>query len=265
MNALLMARIMVALLGAGLALAGNSLLAQPPTDAQPPGKPDFAAKGKKGPKPDRLLMKDDVFLKLVTTPQVERELELVEDQMQQFRRIGEDFRRKVAELAGGADLRALEPEERKALEQKAKGKEAEWRQWLRQEISKVLLPHQHKRLEQIALQLQGIDALNDPQVVQQLNITQQQQDEIARIRQQEREDRDMAKRAVESLVQGKEAGELRKLQEAELRAETEKRILGVLTADQKRRLNELLGKPFDISPLKGPGPGKPRPKEPPQP
>ena len=205
MNALLMARIMVALLGAGLALAGNSLLAQPPTDAQPP-------------KPDRLLMKDDVFLKLVTTPQVERELELVEDQMQQFRRIGEDFRRKVAELAGGADLRALEPEERKALEQKAKGKEAEWRQWLRQEISKVLLPHQHKRLEQIALQLQGIDALNDPQVVQQLNITQ-----------------------------------------------TEKRTLGVHTADQKRRLNELLGKPFDISPLKGPGPGKPRPKEPPQP
>lgn len=238
----------------------GALVALPAWGQPPKGPP---AKKPGGPP----LVKDDLFLKLLAVEPVQAELEILDEQRSKFREIGESLAAKVKEIVGDVDPRGLNPEEQRALREKLKAKEAEWQGWLRDEIAGVLLPHQLKRLQQIALQLRGIDALNDPEVAKQLNMTPAQLDSIARLREEAKQEREKIKREVDALVRGKEAGELRKEQEEKLRQDFDKRVRGTLTPVQARKWNEMLGETFDTSRLKGgegPKPAKPpkSPKEP---
>jgi hypothetical protein len=228
--------------------------AQTPAGNRPPGP--GAPKGKGGPP----LVKEDEYLKLLALPAVQKELELLDDQQAQLRKIEEELRVRIAEVVGQIDPRTAEPEELALLREKIQKNEGEWRAWLQKKVADVLLPHQHERLKQIALQARGMAIVRDPEIAKELRITDEQLAEMDRIQRQVKADGDRIKKQLGDLFKGKEGGELRKEQEAALRKDAEEQIRAVFTREQTRRLERLLGKPFDVAQLKGGG--KPKPPKP---
>jgi hypothetical protein len=99
-----------------------------------------------------------------------------------------------------------------------------------------LTPAQRKRLEQITLQVTGLQQLTRPEVAKALNLTDDQQKKFA----------EMAKTAHKEfadLIDSKKSeGRNEKL--AKLREEINKKIEAALTAEQKAKVRELVGEPF---------------------
>jgi hypothetical protein len=148
-------------------------------------------------------------------------------------RLDEGQRLRVAELSARAGRRWMEafgdparlpaPAQRVriALEQ-ARANEAE--------VDAILTPVQHVRLRQIALQSEGPAAFREPEVVETLGLTPGQRDRIRAIEE-------------EALF-----GQIRELRSGKPVEDTGKaglgRILAVLTAEQARRWNALVGEPI---------------------
>ncbi|HEY1860472.1 MAG TPA: hypothetical protein VGG61_08965 [Gemmataceae bacterium] len=95
---------------------------------------------------------------------------------------------------------------------------------------------QRKRLDQITMQLTGLQQLTRPEVVKALNLTDEQQQKF----------KDMQKEAAkefETLMDDKNReGRTEKL--AKLRADIDKKVEAVLTDKQKEKAKELVGEPF---------------------
>jgi hypothetical protein len=217
---------------------------------QGPGKTPPGPKGKgKGPP----LVKEDAYLKLLANPAIQKEIELIDSQYEQFQAIGPELRKKIEEILGPVDEAALSPPERNALREKLRSHEGEIQDWVRDRIDKILLPHQKRRLQELAMQADGAKALTDPSVVRELKFTQSQLDEMQRIREEEKSRRDEVKRQFPG--GGKENGDLRKIEEDRIRREAEERTWAVLTKQQQRTWERLTGKSFDVGQLKGPPKG----------
>ena len=215
--------------------------------AQPPGKGPPPGKGKGPP-----LVKEDLFLKLLNNPAVQKEIEISESQYKQFQEIAPKLRDRVAEILGDFDEASLSPQDRKALQDKVKQHEAELQGWVRDEIGRILTAKQKQRLQELAMQADGAKALSDTAVIKQLRLSEQQLAEMERIRQEEKLQRDEVKRF---FPPGKEGGDLRKEQEDKIRQEAEARVWAVLTKEQQKTWEQMTGKAVD---LKGP-PKEPKP------
>ena len=159
-------------------------------------------------------------------PNIQKELELVEEQKQKVEEIIKAYYDKMREGSqyDWAELRELSTEERqkkyaeireKRMEvMKVAGKEAE------EAIEKALLPHQFKALKQINLRTRGSSMLYSQAVLGQLEITDEQKEKLTKIRQQMQE-------------------KMQKLQ-----AESQKKTLEVLTAEQREKLGEMITSGF---------------------
>lgn len=103
-------------------------------------------------------------------------------------------------------------------------------------ITELLQPEQAKRLRQIQLQKQGAYALQNPTVAAELGLSDKQKDTLNAL----------TAKAPPQIVIGKAADNKIQIQrkEEQDRAATMSRMLGVLTAKQKTKWNEMLGKPF---------------------
>jgi Spy/CpxP family protein refolding chaperone len=103
-------------------------------------------------------------------------------------------------------------------------------------LQENLSADQRKRLEQITLQVTGLHQLNRPEVVKELNLTDEQ---VAKLKDLQKE----ARKGLEDIITGTDrAGKTEKL--AKLREETNKKILAVLTDEQKAKVKEIVGEPF---------------------
>jgi hypothetical protein len=101
---------------------------------------------------------------------------------------------------------------------------------LEQDLERLLLPHQSRRLRQLELQLRlrvGLPAVfTNPQLVQQLGLASEQREALERkIEQVEREVR---------------------RQLMELRQRTQRELMAVLTPAQQEEFQRLVGEPFDF-------------------
>ena len=121
------------------------------------------------------------------------------------------------------------------------------RQQARQQIVGLLTPAQAKRLEQIRLQDYRENVFFQPDVIQALGLSREQQKRLAEIRSQARKDEIAAAQAAMHGPARKATGhpppatrEIRPKAERRMREE-------VLTADQQARLKELQGAPFEFS------------------
>ena len=95
---------------------------------------------------------------------------------------------------------------------------------------------QRKRLEQITLQVTGLYQLGRPEVVKALNLTEEQQTKFEEMQKE-------ARKALEEIITATErAGKSEKL--SKLREETSKKIMAVLTDEQKAKVREIVGEPF---------------------
>jgi Spy/CpxP family protein refolding chaperone len=160
---------------------------------------------------------------------VKAELNLVPDQEKKIEDLSTSIREKAQEVF--RDFRDLSEEERnKKIE--------EFRTSTQKEFEAILLPQQRERLKQLMLQRstqfsRSPGGINDD-VAKELNVTDAQKEALA-------------KKAEE--VRAEVQKKIAKIQE-ESRAE----ILSVLTAEQRSKLEKLLGAKFEFSPPQfGPG------------
>jgi len=178
-------------------------------------------------------------LMLLNSDQVQRELDLVDEQKEELRKILESSR---GDRANFAELRDLPEEERRArmreLREQSEGRVAE----LQKKVNEVLLPHQQKRLKQIQLQLQGDRALNNPEVAKELGLTDEQQRKLEEVREKTQQ---QMREAFGQRGEGGDRGANRE-RLAELREQTQRQVNEVLTADQKKKLEEMKGEPFEL-------------------
>src|SRR5262249_49419244 len=102
---------------------------------------------------------------------------------------------------------------------------------------KVLNPDQMKRLCQISLQVQGPRGFTDPQVVQELRLTEEQKGQIGKLIAD-------ADQQMGQLLQPGGTPEKVNQQLAELNRSTGAKILSLLTAAQQDKWKDLTGEPF---------------------
>jgi hypothetical protein len=95
---------------------------------------------------------------------------------------------------------------------------------------------QRKRLNQIALQVTGLQQLTKPEVAKLLNLTEEQQQKFKAMREE-------ARKELEDIMEIKNRRE-RNEKLAKLREEVDKKVEAVLTDEQKAKAKEIVGEPF---------------------
>jgi hypothetical protein len=140
--------------------------------------------------------------------------------------------------AAGGRRGNLSPEQlqrfREQMEQRAKRE--------REKLAEILKPEQLKRLNEIVIQVQGTAALSDPEVEGQLEITDQQKEEITKVR---RESVEKNREEMRLLTGGQDREALRR-KIAEIGKATDEKILTVLTAAQRQKFDALKGSKFEM-------------------
>lgn len=172
---------------------------------------------------------------LLGMPEVRQELGTTDEQNKQLEQIRQD----LMGPGGFQGWRDLSNEERQKRVTEADAK-----------VAKVLRSEQLDRLNQLRLQREGAMALTRADVQEKLGLTQEQKDKIKKIQ-------DEARPPQGTNFQNLSDDERAKMREQREKAETD--TLAVLNADQKKKLDEMKGKPFDF-PRGGPGGGGNRPQ-----
>jgi Spy/CpxP family protein refolding chaperone len=160
---------------------------------------------------------------------VQKELNLTDDQKTKLKEAMEKVREDNKDIiAKGRDMTREDREKLAKASNEA--------------IGKVLDEKQTKRFKQIQLQsqlrFQPAAAFQNPEVQSKLKLTDEQKEKIKKAGEEYGE-------KARELFQGGFNEETRKKM-ADLRKETMDKITGVLTADQKKTWDDLLGKPFEF-------------------
>ena len=109
-------------------------------------------------------------------------------------------------------------------------------------LKETLKPEQHKRLRQIVLQQERAFALGQADLVKELKINDGQRQQFVAITQE-------LQKKVQSLVrEAQSAGKPEEIRPkvSELQEEYAKKLEAVLTAEQKKQWQDMLGMPFDL-------------------
>jgi hypothetical protein len=183
--------------------------------------------GRGGGDPMQLLRIDEVKVELEVSPTQEEALEKIAEQSRGER---PDF----------GNFREMSDEQRQEVFAKMQKQREERAKKTRELLEEVLVPPQLERLDQLALQLRGLEALRDEKVVAALKITGPQQEKMQTVRDSMRE------RMQEIFASA--GGDRDKMREAfeEVREGIEKDTLAVLNANQKKEFEEMKGEPFEF-------------------
>ena len=213
---------------AALAVAAN-------LQAQGPGGPGGRG-GMMGGQRGSLLM-------LLQNEQVQKEIELVADQKEKVTALATETRE--AMLAKMGDMSNLSQEERRTKMEGMRKEIEEETAKTQKKVEGILLPKQLERIKQIQIQVQGAMALSNAEVVKALALTDDQQAKIKTIN-------DDARKAMRDMFSGggPPSEEDREKMQKSMK-ETETKLMDVLTAAQKEKLEKMKGSKFDTSVLRG--------------
>jgi len=199
-------------------------------------------------------------VRLLGIEQVQKELQMTSDQKAQVKKLSdalrEEFRKRMAQFRGGSEeerrkrreeFEKLSEEERRKRLQESRKKFQEEAARREKEIAgklaEILRPEQLKRAKQIQMQLEGVYCLGRPEVTEHLRLTDAQKEKLEKIHQEVRNA--MAQLWRSGRGQDVNRDEQRK-KRREFRKKTEKDCMAVLTAEQKKKLAEMMGEPFEI-------------------
>jgi Spy/CpxP family protein refolding chaperone len=161
---------------------------------------------------------------LLRQASVQQELQLSDEQIQQIKEESDKMRSK---FQGMSDMDQQE-RRKKMQELNAQSQKT---------IEKILKPEQQKRLQEIMIQQQGLRALANAKVADQLGLEDNQKSQI-------REITEAAGREMRQLMGGGGSPEDSRDKMEEMRKKTDSKIEEVLTAAQKAKWKEMQGKPF---------------------
>lgn len=185
-------------------------------------------------------------LMLLANPQVQKELELVDDQKAKIKELGDKLQADMREAFAG--FRDLSQEERQKKMEELRKKGEERMASLQKEADKILLPHQQKRLKQIRFQVLGDRALSDADVIKELGITDEQKSKLEAIAKESGEAMRKMYEGVRDLSQEERRAKMEELRGKmeQARKETQEKAQAVLTDAQKEKLKEMKGAEFKL-------------------
>ena len=163
---------------------------------------------------------------LLSNPSVQKDLELVEDQLDRIRQVNNDFSKQIKDkmglFKGGDGFTMDKAKDISEVIQNLKQEQQE-------EINNILLPHQQDRLKQVALQMQmkgmGTASTLTRKLAEKLGLSEEQIEELKK--------------------KNKELQEEIKRKTAELKAKANDSLLEVLTSEQREMLEDMTGKKFE--------------------
>jgi len=234
-----------------LGFMAASAFAQPPQGGpgRRPGGPGFGGPGFGGPGGPGGA--NDAML--LSVPQVQKELELLPEQVTDLAKLRETQQASMRESFGS--FRDLSEDERRKKFEELRPKMEAAQKEMRDKVNEILLPHQQDRLKEISLQVRGVAAIEDPAVATELGISEEQRAEIRKIREGQRE-------KVTAMFREGQGGEGNREAMREkfqtLRTENDKQLLAVLTTKQREQFEKMKGEKFELDMAQlGRGPGGP--------
>ena len=183
----------------------------------------------------------DMKMGLLRVDAVKTELEVSPAQDEAIEKLTTQMREQMREQFGGdrPDFRNMDEDERREFFDKMRKQAEEQAAERDAQLEEVLLPQQLERLDEIALQLRGVQALEDEKVVSKLKITDAQKEKMTEVQESLRE------RMRETFQGGGAGGNFREAF-SKLREEMEKELLAVLTTDQQKQFEEMKGEKFEM-------------------
>ncbi len=200
----------------------------------------------------------DMTFFLLRVDPVKEEIELMPDQEEAIAKITQPPSRegRDGQERERFDFRNASEEERDEYFAKMREEREERSKKMREQLEEVLLPQQSERLEEIALQMRGVDALRDDKVAGELKITDSQKEEMEKVRDEIRADQEKARsemrERMQALFQGGGDGDreaaFAKIREEgqKMREEAEKKLISVLTSSQQKQFDEMKGEEFEM-------------------
>lgn len=182
----------------------------------------------------------DPAIGLLQIEAVRKELEMFPDQTAAIEKMQEQARESRREEGGFdfARMRNASEEERREMFEELAERRREMEKEMREQLETILAPDQLDRLDEISIQVQGVQALDTEKVAKALKITDAQKAKFEEVREQGGEKFRTAMR---------EAGQ-ENMREAmvKFREDLEKSVMAVLTPEQQSRFNEMKGEPFEM-------------------
>ena len=198
---------------------------------------------------------------LLRSEQVQKEINITEDQKSQLAKMAEEQMAAMRERFSGqsrenreemsdADRQAQREKMMKEFQEAAK--EAEGK------IRGILKPEQFKRLKQIELQQQGVEALRRPDMAQALGLTEDQIEKLKEAFAGVQKQREEIGEQTRALYQGfrdasederaklREKGEQIRAKGEGLKKESQQKAMAILTDEQKGKLKDMMGKRFQL-------------------
>lgn len=179
-------------------------------------------------------------LQLLRNPKVQDELKLDEDQKTEATEAIQELSKSRRGLY--KNLQGLQPKDR---QKKVREFNKKFQQDSAKKAKDILEPKQYARLQEIVVQLQGIRALQNPDVEKKLKISDEQKKKIADIQTSLPQKR-------QQILQGLRANgnriDFKKYREKvqKLNKEIEKNTLEVLTKEQREQFDKMKGKKFEL-------------------
>ncbi len=176
----------------------------------------------------------DMTMALLRVDEVQKELEVSPDQKEALEKLAEKAR---SERPDFGNFRDMSEADRTAAFEKMRKQSDEMTAMVREE---VLLPNQVERIDEIALQVRGVQALEDEEVAKKLTITADQKAKFASIREAQ------GAKMREMFQGGGGQGGFDREAFGKLREDMEKDMLAVLNTDQQKKFEEMKGEKFDM-------------------
>jgi hypothetical protein len=238
-----------------LAFIAAFVSATEPATGNSESPPQIQEKAGENPVQFQKASDDEVLVHLLVSETVQKDLGLTADQIGQYDDLVKAFKAMLQE----AKVKSHEifPPSQHFTPEEFEAKQRDWRAWMEDFKSKskemntkalaILTPTQTERLKQIHLQTAIVAALTQPEIVKALDLSEEQ---VALIRELGGELQRKVMAEFPNLRNFNAAERLQKLIEHRkkmepIRAETQKRILAVLTPEQRTQFGNLQGKKVD--------------------
>lgn len=253
-------RLTLAVLGVGVSLVGMGFQ---PADQRPgeDQEPRPAVQKRSGPKVVQVPLDDDsIRVRLLMVEMVQKDLGLTADQIGKLKDLAKTSEGQSRDVM--AKLREIFPPSQSFTPEEFDARKPEFQALLQAWISKgkelrakalaTLTPSQNERLQQIQLQETIPTAMTRPEIVKALGISEGQLAEIQSLRDQMNQKQLADWPHLDDLgpkERGQKVIELMK-RSNEAQADTTKRILNLLTPEQRTKLEKLQGKKIDVNRLR---------------
>ncbi len=213
----------------GTALVCSSVWSQP-------GRGGMGRRGGRGSDPYRLIQVE----------QVQKEIELLDDQKAKLKEVAEKTSALRREMF--AAMQDLNREQRREKMGELREKMEAQTKDLRAQVEKILMPNQIARLKEINIQVQGLRALSNPEVVEALKITDAQQKELEEVRSRNSEDFRSLYSGIRDLSDEERTKKMAEIREkmSKRRETQEADMLKVLTSKQQKQFEEMKGEKFEL-------------------